>query len=431
MEINHDYVLSQLWNGENSLEVIDYSPVILQFPLLIRYQFRTNESLHSLRIVLNNFADIFTLLPFTPNLTCLNLQTYPPIQFNTNAGGLKLKLKEFHLKFYNEPGRVICFDRLLDVINQISSTLVCLSLNLSESFLDSGTDSVPFDHLKLKQYMETMNKLSEFHLYAKLQPNQTKQNQRILLDLKKQQLLSDRNVFFGVYNNYFYTLPFYFDYLHEIDSNIHENLKDPGESWHNVRYVHLNFTLHYDEHIISVLKSKMPKLMVILWRKESQSNRTYEEIRNIMANYIRIFHSNRQDFSSDSKKDWYAFRLNTPLHLYLQNEEVTLAIKKAMTQCSCVTHNGLVRLSKINRFHLSSFSHVDFSVDRHGASLEWYADILTKIVQTFQHLETIKVFVDDQSSANELIENLHMNRGSFRNFVLKRYSESFLLKKIN
>jgi hypothetical protein len=76
-----------------------------------------------------------------------------------------------------------------------------------------------------------------------------------------------------MHNEYFYTLPFHFDYLHEfykdfddVKSNNPEILLTNSRLWYNVKYIDLRDPSKYDFHFVKQLKIKMPQLTFIEFR---------------------------------------------------------------------------------------------------------------------------------------------------------------------
>jgi hypothetical protein len=80
----------------------------------------------------------------------------------------------------------------------------------------------PFNSLKVKQFLESMNELKQFHFYALLPAQKTDDD--IILSQFKSEYWLDPNLFFGIHENYFFTLPFHLDYPYDF-SNSFDNIK--------------------------------------------------------------------------------------------------------------------------------------------------------------------------------------------------------------
>ncbi|CAF0910101.1 unnamed protein product [Adineta steineri] len=102
-------------------------------------------------------------------------------------------------------------NELTNGIKQFSSSLICLSLNLTE-YDDIRENEIPFNGVKLQQLLESMIELEQFHLYATLN---SYDNSRNVLSQFQDQYWFDHKWTFGMHGTYFYTLPFHFEYLHE------------------------------------------------------------------------------------------------------------------------------------------------------------------------------------------------------------------------
>ncbi|CAF2875743.1 unnamed protein product [Rotaria sp. Silwood2] len=89
-----------------------------------------------------------------------------------------------------------------------------------------------------------MRDLKRFHLYAKLNANSCNANN--ILSKFENQYWIDHNLSFEMHLNYFYVLPFHFDYLYEIYNNFNniisnqpEVLKTNLKQWFYVKIIDL------------------------------------------------------------------------------------------------------------------------------------------------------------------------------------------------
>ena len=83
-------------------------------------------------------------------------------------------------------------------------------------WMPSNIDRFPFNSAKLQQFLESMNELQEFHLYAKL--GNYRMNKEIDLPNFQNQYWFNHNLSFGMHDQYFYTLPFHFDHLYKFSN---------------------------------------------------------------------------------------------------------------------------------------------------------------------------------------------------------------------
>lgn len=89
----------------------------------------------------------------------------------------------------------------------------------------------------------------------------------IFLKRLKNEYWFDQKLLFEMHQNYFYTLPFHFDYLYRffkgfdnVKSNNNEILTNNPRIWFNIKYIELIGTTKYDTNFINQLKIKMTKL---------------------------------------------------------------------------------------------------------------------------------------------------------------------------
>ncbi len=126
-----------------------------------------------------------------------------------------------------------------------------------------------------------MKELKEFHLYAKLDADSINSD-LILLEFKNEYWF-DHNLSFGMHENYFYTLPFHFDYLYRfyggfrrVKSNNPEILINDSRIWYNVKSIELERAYNYHTNFVKELKMKMPKLNLITFGHDCGINEWIE-----------------------------------------------------------------------------------------------------------------------------------------------------------
>ncbi|CAF3981763.1 unnamed protein product, partial [Rotaria sp. Silwood1] len=145
-----NYLIKKILNDQNSLEIFQYSLITLPLSLIGTSNLKINFNLYSL-----------TLISYTPNLTCLNVQLKPPYRFQELIHMTNIKLKQLHLKLIENETREYPLSndvQLFNGIKQFSSSLICLSLNLVG--LDTKTkNEIPFNSIKLQQFLESMTEL--------------------------------------------------------------------------------------------------------------------------------------------------------------------------------------------------------------------------------------------------------------------------------
>ncbi len=172
----------------------------------------------------------------------------------------ELRLKQLYLTLKHKTATSHSFDSLTNSIKLFLSSLTYLSLNIVNVSSTSLND-IPFNSIKLQQFLESMKELKEFHVYAKLDADYINSD-LILLEFKNEYWF-DHNLSFEMHQNYFYTLPFHFDYLYRfyggfrsVKSNNLEILINDSRIWYYVKSIELERTLNYNTNIIKELKIK-------------------------------------------------------------------------------------------------------------------------------------------------------------------------------
>jgi hypothetical protein len=296
---------------------------------------------------------------------------------------------------------------LFSYIQQFSLSLISLSLNLVSLTIET-TEEIPFNSLKLQQFLESMIKLQQFHCYAELYDNPIDSN--IMLSQFTDQYWFDHNWFFGMHGNYFYTLPFHFDHLYEfyhgfdgVKSSNPELLETNPRIWYNVKSIGLLMTLEYDFNLIKQLKMKMPKLTMIFF-SEDYSSRQNEE-KNIFINKHEKEKSNLtlNNVSTvgckigpgKNRKEWLIHVLPNLTHLLL-SEDISPSIHSELMD---VLNKRIQRLD-IRTYRLSQerisiyFSNVqDIFCDIYGLQYDAGSHKYTvmEILANFENLKTLLI----------------------------------------
>jgi hypothetical protein len=271
------FILNKIFNDKNSLKIFEYLLTTSPLKLTSIDNFQTNFNLHSLTLTLTYFHMIFNLIKYTPNLIYLNVQAAMSDGRTISTDNMNIKLKQLHLTLYMDSDRIsFCdgqhntikrFSSFLNFLEQFSSSLNCLSLNLSRLNIETA-DNFACNSFKFQQFLESMKELKQFHLYNRL--FLCPMNNDMILSQFKNQYWLTQNLSFGMHRNYFYTLPFQFNHFYEfsegfngVKSNKPEILINNPRIWYNVKSIELPFTDKYNKNFIRELKMKMPKLTSI------------------------------------------------------------------------------------------------------------------------------------------------------------------------
>ncbi|CAF4126642.1 unnamed protein product, partial [Adineta steineri] len=228
-------------------------------------------------------------------------------------------------------------NELINGIQQFSSSLICLSLNLFECD-NIRENEIPFNGVKLQQLLESMIELEQFHLYATLN---SYDNSRNVLSQFQDQYWFDHKWTFEMHGTYFYTLPFHFEYLHEFYELI----------------------LEYDSN------------------EEVKSHVTLDNITTIQFDHGSVENGN----------EWLIQALPNLNHLILStvdlpspdSQSVDLLNKRIRRLDINSTDSLLEQLTEISYVYFSNIEHIYFERSQS------YADIVKKILKNFKSLERL------------------------------------------
>lgn len=440
-----DFILQNILNDQNSLEAFEY--VIPISYRLDTSNFMINSNLQSLILTLEDFNSLFVLMQYTPNLKKLNLHSDVPGASSRLMNKINIKLEELHLKFtrgisvsnFSSNEGTYYGNLLVDLIKSFSSSLICLSLVLGCSLGISTIENFPFNSSKAQQLLETMKQLKQFHLYAR-----TDLDKESILSQFQNQFWFDRQLYFGMHSNCFYTLPFYFDYLHEsytdfhiVESNYSDFLDTNHQLWYNVKSLNLSMSYQYDMNFVKQLKIQMPKLNYInfIYRRTLQNSDEYVI-------------SNQTDLTLNSVKTieitggfnqqinhWLIHFLPNVKNLILSFGESASTINQVLPNIERLyidERSNLEELTSISYTYYPNIQFIQFHLSFYRRKSEWYADMIIQILHNFKNLKRVLLYplgtkrLDNsvESESIKLVRNLNVQEmnTSYRIKHYKLYS---------
>jgi hypothetical protein len=423
--------------------------------------FETNDKLRSLALVLDTYEDIFLLLEYTPNLKHLNIQSKTLLGSGKSIKELNLKLERFDLKLSRNKlvvlpmyDKSINFDELINSIKPFSSSLICLSINLADlglllDFTGSYsffTSKIPFNILTLQQWLESMTQLKQFHFYTKL-TSHLKIDKKIILTEFKNRYWLDHNWSFGMHGKYLYTLPFYFDHLHQFPNGSETIKLNNSRLWSNVQSMGLSIAQQYDINLIRDIKMKILNLNIIefpVWpfvrsQVSFRSNDKRYDTENILNKLTTIhfsaFHECERELLLNSLS-------NLRDLIYSSQELSTIEFSlnafgfNRTNQMENDVYSILKLLEDINEVYFSNIKHITICLNNEWSLTHSSENILFKILKQFKHLETFLIFISTNFEDNELhlveenifkfLYRLRMNK-HLENYEIKYFHRYFLI----
>lgn len=416
---DHYQILNKIFTNEVSLKIFEYSFVLPSLKFINIDHYKINFKLESLTLILTDCEDIFILLEYAPNLKYLKIQSRPFSRSNRLIKNLSLKLEEFELKLTtnHSAGGLIDFDQLMNNIKLFSSSLICLSLNLADMDI-FNRNQIPFDFIKLQQWLQSMIKLKQFHFYAKL-IGYFNINRMMSIELQNWYWLN-YNLSFGMHGNYLYTLPFHFDYLHQFPnlfqitkSNNLEISINNSRLWSNIKSIELPITEKYDRNFIHEIKTKLPNLSSIkfvgichILRNEistlSTSNNEQYYNENVLDKLTTI------DFTglSERENEWLINSLLNLKYLILSSKELLSLEFSLKSRQYCLPfqmENDLDSILKqLNNIHFSNIKHITISLHDSWTLSNQSANLLIKIFKKLKNLQTFLIYIEKNFKHNQI-----------------------------
>jgi hypothetical protein len=401
------------------------------------------------------FENIFLLIEHTPNLEYLNVDSYMSRtnKHQISVNKINIKLKQLYLTFKYKAGTSNSFDQLINGIKQFSSSLTCLSLNLVDLYIKIP-DEFPFNSIKLQQFLESMKELKEIHLYAKTYKYSI--NCDKILSGFKNKYWFDHNWSFGMHRNYFYTLPFHFDYLYEFYGGF-KNVKSNNPSiliknrriWYNVKSIELERSSNYNRNFVKELKIKMPKLNLIKFCDHLGAPKRYSSsiIDEREKNDIRLDNVTTIQFthrSIEDERDWIISSLPNLRHLTLCygliffDSKLVPILNERIKRLDIDMYSHLKHLSERNYFYFSNVQYINFCLSDFKEQPELYADVVIKILTNFKNLKSLLIYIHRtfgiyinpscEAKLIKLIEHLNTNE-IMKNYKVKHFREYALFLK--
>ena len=414
--IHHDYIFKKIFYEKNSLQIFQCSLMISSNIFINTSYLETNFNLRTLKLILNDFGDIFIFIQYTPNVEYLDVQAKSSNRPYRPVNGNNIKLKKFYLTMglkqqtqFQTSFTPMGINQIVGGIKQFSSSLIYLSLDLVG--MDVGTtNEIPFNSLKLEQFLTKMINLKDFHLCARL-PESLNDNEYILSEFKNQYWY-DCNCTFGMHGRYFYTLPYHFDYLYEfyqdfntVKSNNPNILRLNTRIWYSVRYIQLLGSNKYNKKFFKELEIKMPRLK---WIEFDDSSMLSQHLRIVpfgikeidfklnSVSSIELFSGSIED-----RKEWLINALPnlkrlvlSSVDLHLTNNRLAEILNKKIQYLHITSDIYLQELIDKSYVYFSNIQYISINLSfAPFGSSELCAKFVMKILTNFQNLRTLAVYV--------------------------------------
>jgi hypothetical protein len=432
---DHYQILNEVFTNRTSLKIFEYSFVFPPLKFLHTDHYQINSKLESLKLILTDYEDIFVLLEYTPNLKYLNIHSKPLSRSIRLIKNFNLKLKQFDLKLSTNHSAesLIDFDQLMNNIKPFSSSLICLSLNIADLDIFNRNE-IPFDFIKLQQWLQSMIKLKEFHFYGKL-IGYFNLNKMISIELQNWYWLK-YNLSFGMHEKYLYTLPFYFGYLHRFPNRFQitksNNLEisiNNSRLWSNVKSIELPITEQYDKNFICEIKMKLPNLSSIQFIGVCHVL-THETHISLTNNNESILDKlTTIDFTGliERETEWLINSLPNLRYLIFSSRELSsleFSLKSGQFRLPFQMENDLDSILKqLDEIHFSNIKHITISLNDSWTLSNHSANLLIKILKKSKDLQTFLIYI----SKNPKYDEIQLTEEKLHKF-LDRLSKSRIKK---
>jgi len=260
-----------------------------------------------------------------------------------------------------------------------------------------------------------------------------------------------------MYDKYFFTVPFDFDYLYEfykgfdnVKSNNPSILINNPQIWCNVKSIELFLPYNYDKNFVKELKIKIPKLTSIQFydiKFPSLPKPTYLHIINDEREKIdlRLDNVTTIEFlhgDIENIKNWIIYSLPNLRHFILFstrlpsiNSELAPVLNERIQQLDIYENAQFNKeLIEISYIYFSNVQYININLYNSSKGFQFYVDVM-KILTNFKNLKTLLIHrltymdVSIEIELRELIKYLDMN-GIIKNYEVRYFQECCSFSKM-
>ena len=249
---------------DNSLRVFE-SLTELGFSHRSMEYLKMNRNLRSLSLKCLNLWCLSTLLSCTPNLKYLNvvLNHFGPNDTVVNLANIHLK--QCSMIIQSGVINAESFPLLIWFINQLSSSLIELSLDLHQTKVD---ESLYTGSILQQQLLEPMAHLKSLHLYLQLKDRPA--NVQSFLSTFQTPFWLDHHWTLVTHGLYLYTLPFHFETLYDfvgfeqIESSNSTGVLTVLPTFPRIKSIAFSDYVKLNSNLIEQLETSMPSLTSVI-----------------------------------------------------------------------------------------------------------------------------------------------------------------------
>ena len=261
---NESFLVNKIFSDEHFLHTFELVPqYCVNSTIQVNPKFTVN--LRSLSLKILNGKILLEVLHYFPNLKYLNVIFYLfndlEEQFNSTKKFSSIKLEKLSLRV--DLGGYLddeLFPVLILFLKEFSSSLNYLSLDFHRLDTDEGV----FDGRTLEQqFLTFMTQLKSFHLYGRF--TKDVHCTESFLSTFESEFWFDHHWTFGIYRNYYFTLPFHFDHLEDFDGlecirSTNSIILNSLHTWSRVKSIHFHSSSQFQSNSIEQMKLKMPNV---------------------------------------------------------------------------------------------------------------------------------------------------------------------------
>jgi hypothetical protein len=251
-----------------------------------------------------------------------------------------------------------------------------------------------------------------------------------------------------MHGEYFYTLPFHFDYLYDfyegfndVKSNNPEILINNPRIWYNVKFIEFKKAFKYDSNWIRQINTKMPKLSSITTgylpiSYEDPSDEYKDETKNIDIGLNNVTTIQCGSISMKYLKEWFSYGLPNLRRLILRPGS-QFSIDNGLSRIQRLDILDSVELEQLERINYIYLSNVEYVYLHISNKYKQRAGFIMKMLENFKYLKTLMIYVkpqftvvptSDRTDMTKVIQYLDMNEIS-KTYQVKIFEKHCLFSR--
>ena len=410
---NNQVFLKNIFNNQNQIEIFE-CPIL--GPSLSVGEPKFTSNLTKLRIKLNELAEIFSLFQYTPFLKYLNI-IFNDVGIYNSQEKCSIQLERLHMMYNKAILSNKEYYPMTEMIKMFSASLKCLALNFSNIIFDLDNSLSNGEELR-KQLLESLSSLIEFHFYTRT----CWEFQSDILSTFRSQFWLDRNWIMATHGSqgYMYTLPFYFNEIHEfgdftsVRTTNDKILLNNPYVWRKIQSIQLLEPSKID---FDLLRIQMPKLVSIYTDSDAKFIEMISKENVDVLNNVTIM--NCLDYSlSKTDSFWFTKRASifkySPFDMQQMSSANSIILKNI--QRLHIYHNQMKQFVDSDHVLFPNLEYLIIDHTNNSNDIFIYSSSVPSLLSKMNQLKTIFIYLSGMYNSD-----IHLKMNYDKNRMTTKY----------